>query len=387
MGAPFVVVGAGIGGLAAAIALARAGRRTLVLERAERIEEVGAGLQISPNAGRILHEFGMRPALDAVALEPRALNIRRAADGAVLARLPLAEARDRWGAPFRVFHRADLQKALLDEARRLGVETRTAARCDGFTETPDGIRLAIGEERLEAEALIGADGLRSTIRDALDLVAGDTPRPVGLTAWRTLMPIDSAPSALRERETHIWLGPGGHVVHYPLRDASIVSAVAILEDRADRGPAAEMRTGEELARAMGFARWSPDLRALLEAGATWRRWPLYARPEITRWGRGRVALLGDAAHPMVPFLAQGAAQAIEDAAALGRAFADGGAAIESALAAYQSARVERAIRIQRASRRQGVNCHFAEPMATLRDIGVRLMGGEGVLSRNAWIYR
>lgn len=387
MGAPFVVVGAGIGGLAAAIALARAGRRTLVLERAERIEEVGAGLQISPNAGRILHEFGMRPALDAVALEPRALNIRRAADGAVLARLPLAEARDRWGAPFRVFHRADLQKALLDEARRLGVETRAAARCDGFTETPDGIRLAIGEERLEAEALIGADGLRSTIRDALDLVAGDAPRPVGLTAWRTLMPIDSAPSALRERETHIWLGPGGHVVHYPLRDASIVSAVAILEDRADRGPAAETRTGEELARAMGFARWSPDLRALLEAGATWRRWPLYARPEITRWGRGRVALLGDAAHPMVPFLAQGAAQAIEDAAALGRAFADGGAAIESALAAYQSARVERAIRIQRASRRQGVNCHFAEPMATLRDIGVRLMGGEGVLSRNAWIYR
>jgi salicylate hydroxylase len=387
MGDPFVVVGAGIGGLAAAIALARAGKRTLVLERAERIEEVGAGLQISPNAGRILQDFGMRPALDAVALEPGALNIRRVADGAVLARLPLAAARDRWGAPFRVFHRADLQKALLDEALSLGVEARTAARCDGFAQDESGVRLTVGEETLDAEALIGADGLRSTIRDALGLLAADAPSPVRLTAWRTLIPIDAAPAALRERETHIWFGPGGHIVHYPLRDATIVSAVAILEDRADRGPAGDIRTGAELVHAMGFGRWSRDLRDLLEAGGAWRRWPLYARPELARWGRGRVALLGDAAHPMVPFLAQGAAQAIEDAAALGRAFADGRAEVEAALDAYQAGRIERAIRIQRASRRQGANCHYAGPMAALRDIAVRLMGGEGVLSRNAWIYR
>ncbi|PWB79825.1 MAG: salicylate 1-monooxygenase [Methylocystaceae bacterium] len=386
--APVIVVGAGIGGLAAAIALTRAGRRVLTLERAEKIEEVGAGLQISPNAGRVLQEFGLSPALEKIALEPHALDIRRAADGATLARLPLAAARSRWGAPFRVFHRADLQNALLEKALSLGATVRTGVRCSGFSQDEDGVRLIVhsesGEETLDAEAVIGADGLRSSIRSGLRLCENDEPIDLGLTAWRALFPIETAPASLRERATHLWLGPGAHIVHYPLRDASIVSAVAIIEGAT---APAESLNGEELARAIGFERWNADLRALIEAAPAWRRWPLFGRPELVRWSRGRVTLLGDAAHPMTPFLAQGAAQAIEDAAALGRAFEPGGQSVEAALDAYQAARTQRAIKIQRGSRRQGFYFHMSGPAAVARDLAIRALGGAGMLARNAWLYR
>ncbi|ATQ68064.1 MULTISPECIES: FAD-dependent monooxygenase [Methylosinus] len=387
---PILVVGAGVGGLAAALALARAGRRVEVVERAPRIEEVGAGLQISPNAGRILQEFGLGPAMRETALEPQALRIRRAGDGAVLASLPLAAVRERWGAPFRVFHRADLQKLLLDEALRCGVEVATGRRCEGFVQDAEGLRLRLvaeaGAETRAGAAVIGADGLRSTLRDALALRPDDAPFSSGKTAWRAILPADALPAPLRERASQLWLGPSAHVVHYPLRDASIVSAVAILDDSADKGPPAETRTGAELAAAMGFTRWSADLRALIEAGVSWRRWPLFVRPELPRWGRGRVVLLGDAAHPMTPFLAQGAAQAIEDAAALGRAL-EGAAPIEAALEAYQAARMTRAAKVQRGSWRQGSHVHLRGPAAAARDLSIRLLGGRGMLARNAWLYR
>jgi salicylate hydroxylase len=162
--------------------------------------------------------------------------------------------------------------------------------------------------------------------------------------------------------------------------------VAILEDRGDKGAPAETRTGAELAAAMGFARWSAELRTLVEAADTWRRWPLFLRPELARWTRGRVALLGDAAHPMTPFLAQGAAQAIEDAAALGDALADSDS-LETALEAYQSARLARATQVQRGSRRQGDFVHLSGPAALARDLSIRLLGGRGMLARNSWLYR
>jgi salicylate hydroxylase len=389
---PIVVAGAGLGGLAAALSLARAGQRVALLERAPVIDEVGAGLQIAPNAGRILQDMGLASALDAVAFRPDAIVIRRARDGAELARLPLQGAQERWGAPFRLFHRADLQRLLLDAARRSeAISIRTSARVGDFEEEHGAVHLRIhgenGLEDVEARALVGADGVRSSVRAFLLKSEKDAPFYSGHTAWRAILPAEAVPAELRGRETNLWLSRRAHVVHYPLRDGSIVNAVVIIEDggrNAPEGPPA--LDGATLLREARLDACSGALRELIAQGPSWRRWPLYGRPALSRWSSGAVTLLGDAAHPMVPFLAQGAAQAIEDAEALGRALR-GGCGPAQAFEAYERARLRRATRVQRASRRQGVFYHAGGPLALARDLAMAMLGGEGMLARNAWLYR
>jgi salicylate hydroxylase len=392
--APIVIAGAGIGGLAAALSLARAGKRALVLERATRIEEVGAGLQIAPNAGRVLAKLGLEPALAAVALEPEAINIRRGRDGAVLARLDLSDARSRWGAPFRLFHRADLQGALLQAAlENPQTHVRAGARVGDFEASARGVRIRVhtqdGVEEIEAAGLIGADGVRSSVRGHLVPSERDAPSYSGCVAWRATLPADSGPTALRARESNLWLLPGAHVVHYPLRDASLINAVVIIEEPPEVEDAHSSLSleGAELARRFAPRRTSAALRELIKAGASWRHWPLFARPALRQWTWGPVTLLGDAAHPMVPFLAQGAAQAIEDADALGEAFMRLGATVEAAFAAYESVRVARAEQVVQASRRQGVYFHMSGLPAVARNLAIRALGGPGMLARNAWLYR
>ena len=391
MTAPIVVAGAGIGGLTAALALAHNGRRALVLEQAPVITEVGAGLQIAPNACRVLARLGLDEALAAVALEPQAVNIRRGRDGDRLARLDLTVARARWGAPFRVFHRADLQQALLQAARAHPlIEVREDARVAAFTPQENGVEIetqgADGVMRLSAAGLVGADGGRSTVRAQLLPQEADAPVYSGASAWRALVPTERAPEALRAIESHLWLLPGAHVVHYPLRDGAIINVVVILEETTpDR--TLTTRNGADMASDLAGAGAAPLLCALIGGAESYRYWPLFARPPLTRWSHGAVTLLGDAAHPMVPFLAQGAAQAIEDADALGHACQQPDTTLDAAFAAYERARRLRAAAVVRASVRQGQIDHLHGPLATARDLAIRTLGGALLLRRNAWLYR
>ncbi|MBM3551703.1 MAG: FAD-binding protein [Alphaproteobacteria bacterium] len=393
MSAPIVIAGAGIGGLTAALSLARAGKRALVLERAPRIEEIGAGLQIAPNAGRILAKLGLEPALAAVALEPEAINIRRGRDGAVLARLDLRDASSRWGAPFRLFHRADLQGALLQAALdNPQTHVRSGARVGDFEASARGVRIRVhtqeGVEEIEAAGLVGADGVRSSVRGHLVPSERDAPAYSGCVAWRATLPAERVPAALRALESNLWLLPGAHVVHYPLRDASLINAVVIIEEPPEAENAASSLSlkGQELASRFSPSHLAAELRALINAGDSWRHWPLFARPALKQWSRGPVTLLGDAAHPMVPFLAQGAAQAIEDADALAESFMRLGATVETAFAAYEGVRLDRAERVVRASRRQGAYFHLSGLPAGARNLAIRALGGRGMLKRNAWLY-
>lgn len=389
---PLVVAGAGIGGLTAALCLARAGKRVALLEKAPVIEEVGAGLQIAPNAGRILQDLGLTPALDEAGLRPEAIVVRRASDGTELSRVPLLGATERFGAPFRLFHRADLQNLLLEAAQDSEtIAIRTDARVGDFEEEDEKVFLrvhgAAGPEDMEAAGLVGADGVRSSVRAMLFRDERDAPFYSGNMAWRALLPAEAAPKALREKAVNLWLGRDAHVVHYPLRGGEIVNAVVIIEDGDVEPPATEpTQRGASLLDAADFERCASPLRELVASCDSWRRWPLWGRPALRSWGRGAVTLLGDAAHPMVPFLAQGAAQAIEDAEALGRAFADG-ASPATALARYERARISRATKVQTASRRQGRFAHAGFPMAQARDVVMSLLGGRGMLERNAWLYR
>jgi salicylate hydroxylase len=383
-----VITGAGIGGLCAALCLARAGWRVSLYEKAKTLEESGAGLQLSPNACAVLRELGVLERLTPFALAPEAIRIRRARDAATLALMPLKNAETRWGAPYLVVHRADLQRTLLEAvARENGISLQTGAAVTGFASGNGGVAVAIEQDAIQLEiagdCLIGADGLRSFVRQRLN---PDDLQFSGRTAWRAVAEAALVPAAMRRTETTLWLGRKAHLVHYPLRQGAIINVVAIVDE--DFRPATNnfwSSLGAPEFLEARFSRWDKTARDLLHAAPEWRKWPLADRNPAARLVFGRVALLGDAAHPMLPFLAQGAAQAIEDASVLAEVLAHG-LHIEASLRAYQEARLPRTARVQKESRRQAAIYHLGGPAAFLRDAAMRTLGGENMLARYDWLY-
>ncbi|MFZ0809158.1 MAG: FAD-dependent monooxygenase [Bradyrhizobium sp.] len=383
-----MVAGAGIGGLTASLALARQGFRVIVLEKAERLQEAGAGLQLSPNASRVLIDLGLKSRL-ARAVTPEAVCLMSAANGGEIARLPL----DGKDAPYWVIHRADLQAALRDEIEsRSDIELRLGCQFEDVSPHAKGLTVIqrSGPTRQQelAFALIGADGIWSAVRH--HLLPEAQPRFSGLIAWRGTLDATQLPREYTSRRVQLWMGPGAHLVAYPISGARQINVVAVVPGQWNRPGWSEPGDGNEIKSAFVAAGWHAIPRMLVSAVDGWRRWALFTVPGSGQWTDGAVALLGDAAHAMLPFAAQGAAMAIEDAAVLAKCVAErqneGPVALSAALQRYARLRRPRVMRIQRSARQAGRIYHLAGPLAFARDLVIKAMGPKRMLSRQNWIY-
>ncbi len=388
-----VVAGGGIGGLAAALALARAGCHVRVLERTPAFSEIGAGLQLGPNVTRVLHNWGLADAIRAVAAVPDSLKVRNAGTGEVLGALRLAASlSDRYGAPYFTLHRADLHGVLLAATGQHADMRLYADRpVESFAQTADAVtvRASSGPE-IECDALVGADGLWSVVRR--QLLGDGPPRLTGHLAYRALVAQADLPASFRSNDITAWLGPRMHVVHYPVRGGAFLNVVAFVQGEPPPGQQAggwdHTANASDLIAAMGGV--CGDLRSFIAAIADWRLWVMYDRSPLNgahQQASGRVALLGDAAHPMRPYLAQGAGMAMEDAAELGNALAQArGVTVDVAtmLQRYALNRWQRNARVQARALRNGEIFHADGLLRWGRDASLKLLG-ERVLDM-PWLY-
>ncbi|BEP62960.1 FAD-dependent monooxygenase [Variovorax sp. V213] len=392
MPAHILVVGGGIGGLASALAISRSRHRVDVFEQAAAFGEIGAGIQIGPNVTRRLHQLGLADGLATMAVCPDALVVQSAGSGAELARLPLGDAmRRRYGAPYLCVHRADLHSLLLEAVRARGTGTLVTDAHIAQVEVGDDLVCvsSSGARAWEGEALVGADGLWSVARQRLESPsAAEPPRVTGHTAWRGIVAQADLPQALRRQRIDVWLGPRLHAVAYPVRGGAWLNVVVIAE-AAPAGDARDWDQASSLAALQqATGRSGSGLQALLEAMPGWRAWTLSDRPPVASaadMAHERIALVGDAAHPMVPYLAQGAGMAIEDAVALAEALGEGGAAeVPAAFARYAEARWQRNAMVQARARRNGQVFHATGPMRWGRDLAMRALGAR--LLDQPWLY-
>jgi salicylate hydroxylase len=391
---PVLIAGAGIGGLTAALAIARRGFEVVLFEQAERLEEIGAGIQLSPNASRVLIALGLGATIESRAVAPQELRVMSARTARLLARAPLAGSAQRDGAPYWMIHRGDLQAALLEAVRATSAVTlRLGTRVDAFAFDGEDVMIsAAGGQR--GCALIAADGLWSGLRARLG--HRDEPRFARRVAWRALVAAEAVPAEAREPAVTLWFDGDNHLVHYPVRGGKLINVVAIVgDDWRETGWNAPGERAAILAR-YGAANWSPAARTVLEAAPHWHKWALYDRPPTgaarggtagpADWGEGPVTLLGDAAHPMLPYLAQGAAMAIEDAWVLARNLAGRRDDVSAALRAYERERQPRTARVQHAAHRTGAVYHLGGAGAVLRRLALSALGGKRLIARYHWIY-
>lgn len=389
--APILIAGGGIGGLTLAIALARVGRQSLVLERQKEFSPAGAGIQIGPNGVRILRELGVADALAPFVGKPQSIEVFDGASARKLTSLPLGKWLEaRHGAPYWVAHRGDLHRALLETAGRSPlIEIRTGFEVGSIAQSDDEVTVrSLEGETLSGPLIVGADGLWSAVREKV--APGIEPSFAGATATRTIISAGEA-GPLAIPAVGLWLSPTAHVVHYPVRGGAEIALVAIVseawESRAWDGPSDWGMLSPLLSH---FP--SQLLHPLRAVGTAvgWRKWGLHVLSPLAAWHTRRLVLLGDAAHPMLPYLAQGGACAMEDAVVLARlltgpdAVAD--AALPHALSRYASLRQGRAARVQRASMRQGTLYRLPAPLAHARNAVFSALPAHWLMQRLDWLY-
>ncbi len=378
--------------MTASLALARQGFRVVILEKAPRLEEIGAGLQLSPNASRVLVDLGLRPRLSR-AVTPEAISLMDARAGTEITRIPLEAAAFDAAAPYWVIHRADLQAALRAEVEnspdidlRLGCQFEDASpHAKGLTVMQ---RSGVTRQKELAMMLIGADGIWSAVRGVL--FPEVHPHFAGLIAWRGTLDATQLPREYTSRRVRLWMGPHAHLVAYPIAGARQINVVAVVPGQWNRPGWSEPGDDNEIKSVFASARWHAIPRMLLGAVDGWQKWALFAVPGGGEWVQGSTALLGDAAHAMLPFAAQGAAMAIEDAAVLAKCVAEqeaeGAVAVSAALARYARLRQPRVVRMQRHARELGRIYHLTGPFALARDLVIKALGPTRMLARQDWIY-
>lgn len=375
-----LIAGGGIGGLSAALSLAQSGFEVEVFEQAPEFGEVGAGIQLSPNATRVLHHVGLAEALEACAFLPERTEFRSWRTGRLISSSPLGEfARQSYGFPYYHIHRGDLLAVLVAAARSLPrVEMHTSARVEGFEQDASGVRVTVSGAEHAGDALVGADGIRSAVRAGL--FGPEAATFTGNVAWRSLVPATRLPEGLVPPAATVWWGPRGHFICYYVRSGTLVNCVCIREKQ---GWEVESWTerGEHMELKADFAGWNDTVQTLIDnadPGALYK-WALHDRPPMPQWGRGAVTLLGDACHPTLPFMAQGAAMAIEDGAVLA-ACLRGSSDVPAGLSRYENLRKSRTAGIQRGSRRNAKVFHLRGVQAWVRNRAVRRAGARSMAS-------
>jgi len=381
-----VIAGGGIGGLSAALGLSLKGFDVVVLEKASKFGEIGAGIQLGPNAFHALDYFGVGAAARAKAVYVDTLRLMDAVDGEEIIHIPLDEPfRERFGNPYAVIHRADLHGVLLDACReRANVDLRVNAEAETYAHEDDGMSVSLANgERVNGAVLIGADGLWSNIRRG---VVGDgAPRVSGHSTYRSVIPLDKMPEDLRWNAATLWAGPKCHIVHYPLSDWKYFNLVVTYHNDAPEPVAGQPVPKDEVRK--GFSHIHESARQIIEIGNDWRLWVLCDRDPVENWVDGRVALLGDAAHPMMQYYAQGACMALEDAVCLSHSLDGHRDDLAAGLVAYQDQRLVRTARVQLGARAIGDHVNHAEGMhARVRNAILRGMSTEECYDRLAWLY-
>lgn len=368
-----LIAGGGIGGLSAALCLRQFGNEVVVLERAPQLESIGGGIQLSPNCMHILRKLDVAERLEAQAFRPQALEMRMGHSGAQIFQSPLDDRTlRRWGAPYLHIHRADLVETLADELnQRAPGALHLGASLKSYMPTGASVTAELDDgARIEADVLIGADGIHSLVREQMQ--GALSPRFTGNVAWRATVPIEAMGDLAPPPTACVWVGPGAHCVTYLLRGGTLVNWVGVVE-HADWPHESWTQAGARQDALKDFAGWHPTLRRIIDNADAHYRWALFDRPPLQHWINGRAALLGDAAHPMLPFMAQGAAMAIEDAWVLAKCLSQSDVA--AGLRRYQDLRLPRASRAQVASRNNARTFHRKDSWAQLTSYGPMWLAG------------